>query len=87
MVDQSLLQLLAIRFRHENCAELLTSEEARRVQPKRKRPGNRGARKIQQVRGSSRDLGRLDLQKLAGTRDRNRPRLHGLRNLAHKINV
>jgi len=43
--------------------------------------------KIQPVRASGSDLGRLDLQKLAGTRDRDRPRLHGLWNLAHEVDV
>ena len=36
-----------------------------RVRPKRKRPGNRAAPKIQPVRASGSDLGRPDLQKLA----------------------
>jgi hypothetical protein len=39
------------------------------------------------VRASGCDLSRLDLQKLAGTRDRDRPRLHRLRNLAHEVDV
>ena len=33
------------------------------------------------------DLGRLDLQEFAGTRERDRPRLHRLRNLVHKVDV
>jgi hypothetical protein len=33
------------------------------------------------------DLGRLDLQKLAGARDRDHPRLHRLGNLAHEVDV
>ena len=53
----------------------------------RKRPGNRGAPKFQPVRASGRDLGRFDLQKLAGARDWDRPRLHCLRNLAHEVDV
>lgn len=39
------------------------------------------------VRASGGDFGRLDLQKLAGARDWDRPRLHRLRNLAHKVDV
>jgi hypothetical protein len=39
------------------------------------------------LRASGRDLGRFDLQKLAGARDWDRPRLHRLRNLAHEVNV
>jgi hypothetical protein len=39
------------------------------------------------VTASGRDLGRLDLQKLAGARDWDRPRLHRLRNLAHEVDV
>ena len=54
---------------------------------KRKRPGNRGALKFQPVRASGCDLGRLDLQKLTRTRDRDRPRLHRLRYLAHEVDV
>src|SRR6266566_3777415 len=42
---------------------------------------------IQPVRASGSDFGRLDLQELAGARDRDRPRLHRLRNLAHEVNV
>ena len=52
-----------------------------------KRPGIRGAPKIQLVRASGSDLGRLDLQKLTGACDRDRPRLHRLRNLAHEVDV
>ena len=59
----------------------------RPVRAKRKRPGNRGAPKFQPVRASGRDLGRFDLQKLAGARDWDRPRLHCLRNLAHEVDV
>src|SRR5258708_4091047 len=51
------------------------------------RPGNRGAPKIQPASASGSDLGRLDLQELARARDRDRPRLHGLRNLAHEVDV
>ena len=39
------------------------------------------------VRASGSDLGRLDLQTLTGACDRDRPRLHRLRNLAHKVDV
>src|SRR5207244_4802908 len=60
---------------------------ARRSRPKGKRPSIRGAPKIQPARVSGSDLGRLDLQELAGTRDRDRPRLHGLRNLAHEVDM
>jgi hypothetical protein len=38
-------------------------------------------------RASGSDLGRLDLQELAGACDRDRPRLHGLGNLAHELDV
>src|ERR1700730_11143259 len=38
-------------------------------------------------KNSGSDLGRLDLQKLAGARDRDRPGLHRLRNLAHEVDV
>src|ERR1700730_3929970 len=54
---------------------------------KRKRPGIRGAPKIQPVRASGGDLGRLDLQKLTGACDRDRPSLHRLRNLALEVDV
>ena len=43
--------------------------------------------KIQPVRASGSDLGRLDVQDFAGTRDRDRPRLHRLRDLAHEVDV
>jgi hypothetical protein len=33
------------------------------------------------------DLGRLYLEELAGTYDRDSPRLHGLRNLSHEVHV
>ena len=36
---------------------------------------------------SGSDLGRLNLQEFAGTCDRDRPRLHRLRNLAHEVDV
>ena len=52
-----------------------------------KRPGIRGAPKIQLVRASGSDLGRLDLQKLTGACDRDRPRLHRLRNLTQEVDV
>ena len=39
------------------------------------------------LRASGSDLGRFDLQKLAGARDWDRPRLHRLRNLAHEVDV
>src|SRR5271156_3002011 len=51
---------------------------------KRKRPDNRGAPKWQAVKPSGGDLGRLDF---AGTRDRDRPRLHRLWDLAHEVDV
>src|ERR1700730_6723550 len=38
-------------------------------------------------KNSGSDLGRLDLQKLAGARDRDRPGLHRLRNLAHEVDA
>src|SRR4029077_3626576 len=48
---------------------------------------SRGAPNFQLASASGSDLGRLDLQELAGTCDRDRPRLHGLRNLAHEVDV
>ena len=39
------------------------------------------------VNASGSDLGRFDLQHLVGTRDRDRPRLHRLWDLAHEVNV
>ena len=39
------------------------------------------------VRASSSDFGRLDLQKLARARDRDRPRLHRLWDLAYDVDV
>src|SRR5207344_389326 len=53
----------------------------------KKRPGSRGAPKIQPASASGSDLGRLDLQELAGTYDRDRPRLHRLWNFAHEVDV
>ena len=38
-------------------------------------------------RASGSNLCRLDLQELVGTCDRDRPSLHGLRNLAHEVDV
>jgi len=52
-----------------------------------KAPRKPGRSQIQPVKVSGSDLGRLDLQKLAGARDRDRPRLHRLRNLAHEVDV
>src|ERR1700758_3511827 len=43
--------------------------------------------KIHPIKASGSDRGRLDLQKRAGALDRDRPRLHGLRNLAHEVDV
>ena len=54
---------------------------------KRKRPDTPGAPKLHPVRPSGGELGRLDLQDLAGTRVRDRPRLHRLWNLAHEVDV
>ena len=54
---------------------------------KRKRPDNRGAPKLQAVRPSGSQLGRLDLQDPAGARNRDRPRLHRLWDLAHQVDV
>ena len=54
---------------------------------KRKRPDDRGAPKLQPVRPSGSQLGRLDLQDLAGARNRDLPRLHRLWDLAHEIDV
>src|SRR5246500_1179077 len=53
---------------------------------KRKRPDNRGAPKLDPVRSGG-ELGRLDLKDFAGTRDRDRPRLHRLWDLAHQVDV
>jgi hypothetical protein len=52
-----------------------------------KAPRKPGRSQIQSASASGSDLGRLDLQELAGTYDRDRPRLHRLRNLAHEVDV
>jgi hypothetical protein len=52
-----------------------------------KAPRHRGAPKLHLVLPSGSDLGPLDLQDFAGTRDRDRPRLHRLRDLAHEVDV
>src|SRR6266702_5280277 len=52
-----------------------------------KAPRKWGAPKIQPGRASGSGLGRLELQELAGICDRDRPRLHRLRNLAHEVDV
>ena len=54
---------------------------------KRKRPDNRGAPKLQAVRPSGSQLGRLDLEDPAGARNLDRPRLHRLWDLAHQVDV
>jgi len=45
----------------------------------------RGRFQIQPVSTSGSDLGRLDLQELAGTYDRDRPRFHDLRNHGNRL--
>src|SRR5438309_640741 len=50
-------------------------------------PENRGTPKLQPVRTSGGSLDRLDVQNLAGARDRDRPGLHRLRDLAHEVDV
>jgi hypothetical protein len=50
-------------------------------------PDTGGTPKTQPVRASGSDLGRLDVQDFAGARDRDRPRLHGLWDLAHEVDV
>ena len=50
-------------------------------------PGKVGALPSQPVRTSGGGLGRLNLQNLAGTCDRDRPGLHRLRDLANEIDV
>jgi hypothetical protein len=52
-----------------------------------KAPRHRGAPKLHPVRPSGGELSRLDLQDFAGTRDRDRPRLHRLWDLAHEVDV
>src|SRR6202049_1843257 len=52
-----------------------------------KAPQYRGAPKLHPVRSSGGELGRQDLQDFAGTRDRDRPRLHGLWDRAHEVDV
>ena len=47
----------------------------------------RGTPKLQPAGTSGSDLGRLDLQDFAGARDRDRPRLHRLRDLALEVDV
>ena len=54
---------------------------------KRKRPDNRGAPKLHPVRSLGGELGRLDIQDFAGARDRDRPGLHCLWDLAHEVDV
>src|SRR3977135_1037307 len=39
------------------------------------------------IKPSGSDLGRLDVQDFAGASDGDRPRLHGLRDLAHEVDV
>ena len=51
------------------------------------RPGKPGRSQISIVRTSGGGLGRLDLQNLAGARDRDRPGFHRLRDLTHKVDV
>jgi hypothetical protein len=58
-----------------------------RVRSKRKRPGHRSAPEFNGLSASGNGLRRLDLQKLAGACDRDRPRLHRLWNLAHEVDV
>ena len=60
---------------------------APRVRSKRKRPGNRGAPKIQTGKSLTQRSGRLYLQNLTGACDRDGPRLHRLWNLAHEVDV
>jgi hypothetical protein len=50
-------------------------------------PRHRGAPKLHPALPSGNDLGRSDLQDLAGARDRDRPRLHRLWDLAHEVDV
>jgi type I restriction enzyme R subunit len=52
-----------------------------------KAPRKPGRSQNSSASASGSDLGRLDLQELAGTCDRDRPRLHRLRNLAHEVDV
>jgi hypothetical protein len=52
-----------------------------------KAPRKPGRSNFQPIRASRCELRRLGLQKLAGTRDWNRPRLHRLWNLACEVDV
>ena len=61
---------------------LVTSKSMPSGARKRKRPDNRGAPKLHPVRSSGGELDRLDLQDFAGARDRDRPGLHCLWDLA-----
>jgi hypothetical protein len=52
-----------------------------------KAPRKPGRSQNSTASASGSDLGRLDLQELAGTCDRDRPRLHRLRNIAYEVDV
>jgi hypothetical protein len=52
-----------------------------------KRPRQRGAPPNFKIKASGGQLGRLDIQHFVGAHDRDRPRLHGLRDLAHEVDV
>ena len=52
-----------------------------------KAPRQPGAPKLHPVRSSGGELGRLDFQDFAGARDRDRPGLHCLWDLAHQVDV
>src|SRR4029077_9898130 len=89
-----LLPIITVRWiRDSNIGP--TAEVCRRVHPSSARAGycngsapkTRGTPKLQPVRTSGSDLGRLDLQTLTGACDRDRPRLHRLRNLALEVDV
>src|SRR4029453_11094223 len=89
-----LLPIITVRWlRDSNIGP--TAEVCRRVHPSPARAGycngsapkTRGTPKLQPVRTSGSGLGRLNLQNLAGTRDRDRPGLHGLRDLALEVDV
>jgi hypothetical protein len=73
---------------HNGCERRLRfpAECAGRVRARNESAPVPGALPIQPVGVSGSDLG-LDLQELAGTRDRDRPKLHRLRNLAYEVDV
>jgi hypothetical protein len=78
---QGRISQLKAQTRPKFAARMIRGCSSRPVKTKAPRKPERS----QNASGS--DLGRLDLQKLAGARDWDGPRLHRLRNLAHEVDV